>query len=1057
MQRLITFAITRPLVVLAIAAVVVVIAAIIGRTLRLDALPDVTPNQVQILTTAPGLSPEEVERLVTTPVETALGGIPGLSEHRSVSRVGLSAVTAIFADDVDPWRARQMITERLSTLRLPEGISAPELGPLTGGLGEIVQFTLRSDSRDVLELSEIARLQVGPVLRAVPGVVEVNAWGGARRAFVVRADPLRLAARGLSLNTLQEALRRATGTSSGATLSAGSGEALLRASARPTQPTDLCSAVVVPASSAQAAVTVCDVADVFDDRLPRLGAATKNGDGEVVYVMVQMLRDENALEVARAIEEAMPRVRQLLPADVILDVHYDRRLLIMATLKTVGRSLLEGGTLVVVVLLLLLGSVRAGLIVATAIPLSMIAAAALMTLSGTAGNLMSLGAIDFGLVVDGSVVIVERLFHIVRHQDPLATPSMVRKSLVVGARDVVRPVAFAVVIIVAVYVPVLALQGVDGKMFRPMAVTMVFALLASLVIALTVVPALASLLLRPGTVPLHEPRLVRALSIGHDRVLRAIAPHPVVVAAAAVGVLIIGGVIFALRPTAFLPQLDEGDLIVQTTRAADIGEPGAVVAAARMEALARQIPEIHSVISRIGSPAVATDVMGIEQADVFVQLWPTSSSHWRPGVSKADVVDELSALLATHDSGSEAAFTQPIQMRFNELVGGDVNDVAIAIIGSDLDGVRAHAVALQAAIAVVAGAVDVRVMLPPSIPIIDVTPRPIDLARAGLDAREILDAVQAVRLGVPVGTTWRGALEVPIVLRIAGDVDAFTLANLVLPLDSPDGPGRATTLGAVADVVVSETPALISHGQGSRRVVVGFNVRGRDLGAIRADVDVILARLPAPTGMTVEVGGQFASLDAASARLALVVPVALLLVLVLLIGAFGTVRPAIVILVHVPFAAVGGGAALAIAGLPLSMPAAVGFIALAGIAVLNGVVLMHDILGRQRGGASASTAALTAARSRLLPVMMTASVAAFGFVPMMLAHGVGAEVQRPLATVVVGGLFTSTVLTLFILPTLYPLLFRLLGGKDHADVVGVDGSGGDDEHQPEVIDAHPAG
>jgi heavy metal efflux system protein len=1056
METLVAFAIRRPVPVLLGALVVVVAAIAVARGLRLDALPDVTPNQVQILTTAPGLSPAEVERLVTTPVETALGGVPGLSTHRSVSRPGLSAVTAVFHDDVDPWLARQMVGERLRSVSLPEGIDAPELGPHTGGLGEIVQLTLQSDSRDLMALSELVRLRVSPILRAVPGVVEVNAWGGARRAMVVQADPLRLAARGLETGDLADALRASTGTVSGASVPAGSGEALLRAVARPQSPADLCQAVVVPPSVGHAAVTVCDVGTVGEDRLPRLGGATKDGTSEVVYVMVQMLRDENALEVAHRVELAMPRVRQALPDDVVLDVHYDRRVLVMATLKTVGTSLLEGGTLVIIVLLILLGSVRAGLIVAAAIPLSMVAAAAAMTLTGTPGNLMSLGAIDFGLVVDGSVVLVERLFQVVRAMpDGPDDPHARRASLASAAVDVVRPVVFAVVIIVAVYLPVLALQGVDGKMFRPMALTMVFALLASLAIALTVVPALAALLLKKAVVPAREPRIVVALEHLHDGLLRRISSRPGLVAVAAGLVLVLGGVGFATLPSAFLPQLDEGDLVIQTTRAADIGDAGAIAAALHHERVVMQVPEVRSVSSRVGSPAVATDVMGLEQADVFVSLWPHDSGRWRAGKTKADVIAELEALLAAQDPGSEPSFTQPIQMRFNELVGGDVNDVALAVTSADpafsIDALRAHATKLAEQLEGVAGAVDVRVMLPPAVPIVDVVPRPADLARAGLAAHDVLDVVQAVRLGVPVGTTWRDATPVPIVLRLqpAVPVDAFTLHQLPVPLRAPphaaDGSergregARVVPLSRIADVTVNDTPAVIAHGEGRRRVVVGFNIRGRDLGEVRAAVDAILARTPPPAGVEVEVGGQFASLDAATARLLIVIPAALLLVLLLLVGAFRSVRPAIIVLVHVPFAAVGGVAALHLAGLPLSMPAAIGFIALAGIAVLNGVVLMHDVLHREHGGASARAAALQAARARLLPVTMTASVAAFGFVPMMLASGVGAEVQRPLATVVVGGLFTSTTLTLFILPTLYPALRRLLGGgRGDDDAVGAD-------------------
>jgi cobalt-zinc-cadmium resistance protein CzcA len=1068
MESLIAFALRRPVPVLLVAFGVTLAAVVVARDLRLDALPDVTPNQVQVLTTASGLSPAEVERLVTTPIETALGGVPGLVTHRSVSRTGLSAVTAVFDDDVDPWLARQMVGERLRGLNLPEGIDAPELGPHTGGLGEIVQLTVQSDTRDLMELSELVRLRLSPIVRAIPGVVEVNAWGGARRALVVSADPLRLSARGLGLADLTTALRSSTGVASGASLPAGSGEAFLRAVARPQAPAELCHAVVVPPARDRAAITVCDVATVAFDRLPRLGGATKDGEDEVVYVMVQMLRDDNALEVAARIEDVMPRVRQALPDDVVLDVHYDRRALVMATLRTVGTSLLEGGTLVMIVLLILLGSVRAGLIVALAIPLSMVAAAAAMTLSGTPGNLMSLGAIDFGLVVDGSVVLVERLFQIVRQMpDGPDDPPLRRATLATAATDIVRPVFFAVVIIVAVYVPVLALQGVDGKMFRPMALTMVFALMASLAIALTVVPALASLLLKKGSIPTHEPRIVAVLERWHDGALRQTSAHPGRTAVGAGLVLVLGVGGFLALPRSFLPQLDEGDLVIQTTRAADIGDAGAIAAALLHEQIVRQVPEVRSVSSRVGSPAVATDVMGLEQADVFVSLMPMTKGRFATGKTKDELIAELEALVRAHDPHSDPSFTQPIQMRFNELVGGDVNDVALAVTSTDpafsIEALRAHATRLATQLERTDGAVDVRVMVPPAVPIVDVTPRLFELARAGLTAIDVLDIVQAVRLGVVVGTTWREATPVPIVVRLtpSTSVDAFTLAQLPVPLPNRSTPTTTTTattaqtaqgsfaiepasarvvpLSQLADVTVTETPAVIAHGMGRRRVVVGFNVRGRDLGEIRAAVDAIVKQTPPPPGIEVEIGGQFASLDAATARLLIVVPAALLLVFLLLIGAFRAVRPAVVVLVHVPFAAVGGVAALHVASLPLSMPAAIGFIALAGIAVLNGVVLMHEVLQRERHGAPAREAALQGARARLLPVTMTASVAAFGFIPMMLATGVGAEVQRPLATVVVGGLFTSTLLTLCILPTLYPILQRLLGGATTDEPTTSDG------------------
>ena len=1033
---IVAFSVRKPQAVLSVTAMVVVVLAVAARGLTLDALPDVTPNQVQVLTRAPGLSPEEVERLVTTPIESALGGAPGLETHRSVSRSGLSAVTAVFHDDVDAWRARQIVAERIQTVQLPQGIDQPELGPLSGGLGEVVQLTLRSSRRPVMELSELARLRVAPTLRAVPGVVEVNAWGGARRALVVRADTGRLMQRGLTLKELRDGLQDATGAAPAGSLDAGSGEALLRATARPMTPDDLCAAVVRAAeptstSTSPQSVRVCDVADVVYDQLPRIGAATADGNGEVVYVMAQMLRDENALEVTSAIDAAMPRVRAALPADVVLDVHYDRSTLVKATLATVARSLLEGGALVILVLLLLLGSWRAGLVVAVAIPLSMLAAAAAMALTHTPGNLMSLGAIDFGIVVDGSVVIVERMFHALgQHRLDHHAPRNLREQLAHAARGAARPVVFAVLVIVAVYLPVLTLTGVDGKLFRPMAMTMAFALMAALLLALTTIPSLASMMLRPSDVPQQEPPVLAMAARAHAAVFARCLQHPGAVAVIAVIVLAIGGATLATRGSSFVPQLNEGAWVLQTTRAADIGDARAVLAATRLEKLVHQTPEVQTITSRVGSPAVATDVMGLEQADIFVLLKPRA--EWRPGMSEDDLRTEIEKRLSEQDPGAELAFTQPIQMRFNELIGGDVNDVAVAVVGEQLADLMAQAHRIAAGLEHTAGVVDLRVMVPPDVPLVEVRPRPLDAARAGLTAADVLTAVAALRLGLAVGTTWRGPLEVPIVLRTtrsASDVDTFSVADMPLVLPG----GRSVRLGDVADVVVQSTPSLIVHGQGRRRVVVGFNVRGRDLGAVAVDVEHVVAGLRQVDGVEVVVGGQIENLRAANARLTVVAPTALLLVLVLLVVAFRRVRPALIILLNVPFAITGGVLALALRDLSISMSAAIGFIALAGVAVLNGVVFMDDVLHREDSGADPRTAASAAAERRLRPVLMTAGVAALGFVPMMVATGVGAEVQRPLATVVVGGLVTSTLLTLLLLPTLYPWL----GGKARSGVAAI--------------------
>jgi cobalt-zinc-cadmium resistance protein CzcA len=610
--------------VIMIWAVVLVVAAVRAFGLPLDALPDVTGNQVQVLTRAPGLTPEEVELRVTRPIEASLGGMPGLILHRSTSRYGLSAVTAVFEDDVDPYRARQLVAEKLGGVAgaMPAGVEAPELAPLSGGLGEVFHLVLRSETRAPADLAELANLEVAPLLRAVPGVVEVNTWGGERRRFEVRADPVRLADQRLSLAELRDAVERAVAVVPGDAVAGDAGQRLLRGDASIDRAEALLDVVV--AQRGPVSVRVRDVASVGEGAAPRIGAATADGAGEVVYVMAQMLRGANARDVTRALRARLPAVRAVLPPDVHLDVVYDRATLVDATLRTLGFNLLEGGVLVVVVLLLSLGSLRAGLVVALAIPASMLIAAAVMRQAGVGGNLMSLGAIDFGLLVDGAVVMVEHAFHVRRHAPdaPLA-PQLER-----AARDVARPVFAGVIVIVLVYVPVLALTGVEGKLYRPMAITVVLALLAALVFALTLVPALAAVG-AAARLPARDPLVIRVLDRGYGWILPRVVRAWPVVAGLALAALVGAGLLFARTGAELTPQLDEGDLVVQTTRAPDMRADEAVAAATRMEAALRAVPEVRQVVSRIGSPAIATDTMGLDQADVFVALHPRA--RWRPG------------------------------------------------------------------------------------------------------------------------------------------------------------------------------------------------------------------------------------------------------------------------------------------------------------------------------------------------------------------------------------------------------------------------------------------
>ena len=1034
--RLCRGAVTHRGLVLLLTLVLVLASSLTALRLKLDALPDVTNNQVLVLTPAPGLSPEEVERLVTRPIETALGGMPRLVELRSISRYGISAVTAVFEDDSSPYLARQITAERLATVVLPPEVETPSLGPLTGGLGEVFHFSITSSQRTLSELLELSTLRISPRLRMVPGIVEVNTWGGSERRLEVRADPLKLASRKLSLQQLAQGLGDSIGATAGASVPSGGGQALLRAVFRPHRPEEL-SSLLLPnlagvtehaSDTSPQRLLVGDLAQVTEGEAPRLGAATQDGHGEVVYLMAQMLRGENALEVLRGLHERKNELEKTLPPDVKIQVIYDRSVLVHATLRTVGKNLLEGGLLVATVLLLTLGSWRAGLLVALVIPLSMLGAAVAMVLVGVPGNLMSLGAVDFGLLVDGAVVMVEHLFH---HpgQSPSdsGSDSGERSGFLAAisrrASEVAKPVLFSVLIILLVYLPVLLLDGVEGKMFRPMAVTVVCALFTSLILSLLFIPAGAALLLRPKDLEEQRPPLlVRVMERLYQPVLGAALRHPLLVGVLALGLLGGGVTLLFQSGSEFLPQLDEGDLVIQTTRSADISLEQAVLQAGRVEQVLRQVPEVRQVVSRVGSPAVATDIMGLEQADVFVGLRPRA--EWRSGLSKDALIHEMEQLLAEKAPGGEPSFTQPIQMRFNEILAGAVTDVVVSVYGEDLRQIEQLAHAVAKACATEPGAEDVRVLAPPAVPLVEVRPRPIEAAQAGLTPKEILLAVQAVRSGLVVGTSYDGPVRLPVVLRLGESVpDAVGLSALPLPLYD----GTSVPLGRVAEIAYIPTPTLIQRHNGQRRLMVGFNVRGVDLGSLlhRASAKV-QAQVKLPPGYRLNWGGQYETFEAARARLGVLIPVVLLIIVVALWRLFGSLRKALILFTAVPFAGTGGMILLWARGMPVSISAAIGFIALSGIAVLNGVVLMVRLLDLERQGLSAHEAAAQAAKTRMRPVMVTALVAALGFVPMAMAHGVGAEVQRPLATVVVGGLCTSTALTLLILPSLYPSLSALL-------------------------------
>jgi heavy metal efflux system protein len=981
--------------------------------LKLDALPDITSNQVQVLTRAPGLTPEEVEQRVTRPLEASFGGLPGLDNTRSLSRYGLSAITLVFDEDVDLLRARQLVAERIATSpgARVDGVDPPELGPITGGLGEVFHFTASAPTRTPSELLELIELRAAPILKTVPGVVEVNTWGGARRTLEVRADAARMAARGVTFEALRAALTRTVGSQPGASLDSGDHHVLLRGTFLPQRPQDLSDAVVRLDSGV--AIRVGDVASVAEGTAPRLGAASRNGRGETVYVMAQMLIGANARDVTRAVREKMRDVRAALPADVQLDVVYDRSALVDATLRTVARSLLEGGLLVCLVLFLTLGSARAGVVVALTIPVAMIGATAAMTLLGASGNLMSLGAVDFGLLVDGAVVLVEHVFHRAAHDDDDDTPWVDRVARACAA--VARPSFFGVFVILLVYVPVLSLTGVDGKLFRPMAVTVVLALLFTLLFTLTFIPAAAAQFIRARDVPARPPRLVRWIEALHAVAIGRTVRRPALALGLSLGALALSLRVLSGLGGELAPTLDEGALVIQTTRRADLGVAGAIEQARRMElAVLTGVPEVAEVVSRIGSPAIATDTMGLEQADVFVRLSPPA--RWRPGMTRERLLADLLRRIEAATPGSEPAFTQPIQMRFNELLGGAPYDVVVSVLGQDLAALRLTIGRVRDAVARIPGVADPRILAEDELPLMEVRPGPLAAGQRGMTPVDVLDVVGGLRLGLRVGVTYDGPREVPVMVRLGREAPhPWGLGGALLPAPG----GQLVPLSEVASVRLLSAPAAMYRWNGERRMLLGFNVRGRELGDVVLAATATVARdVTLAEGTRVSWGGQFETLQAARRRLGFVIPAVLLLIGFVLFLHFGRPGPVLWVLAHVPFAAVGGVFALAARGMALSISAGIGFIALWGIAVMNGTVLVTEIEALERAGEGPEEATLNATRSRTRPVSMTALVAALGFLPMALAHGAGSEVQRPLATVVIGGLVTSTTLTLLVLPTL---------------------------------------
>ena len=1032
LNAMIDFSLRNRFVVLLLGGILVALGVRAATRLPLDAFPDTTPVQVQVNTVAPELAPEEVERQITFPVEQALGGLKGLEEVRSISKFGLSQVVAIFEDGTDIYFARQQIGERMGEVHLPEGIREPTMGPVATGLGEVYHYLIRSDVLDLTELRSLQDWVVRPRLRRVPGVAEVNPWGGMAQQFEARADPIKLAKYELTLDDVIRTLRENNKNVGGGYVVRAGESSLVQGAGRARSVEEIAKIVITARDGVP--IRVGDVGEVAIGHAIRRGGTTANGRGEVVLGLAFMRMGENSREVTMALERAMDEVRKSLPKDEAgrplaeIATVYERTTLVDQVLKTVERNLLEGAVLVIAVLFAFLGNFRAGLIVASAIPLSMLFAVTMMERVGIAGSLMSLGAIDFGLVVDSSVVMVENCVrHLAHDRTDRPELDIIREAAV----EVRKPTMFGELIIMIVYLPILTLQGIEGKLFRPMALTVVFALAGSMVLSLTLMPALASLGLSRRTRD-KETLIDRFAHRFFQPILHLGLLFPKTTLGF-VGFVTLGATLLGLTlGSEFVPRLSEGTIVINTVRLASVSLEESLEYGTRIEAMLKEeFPdEVDQIWSRTGTAEVATDPMGFEVTDVFVTLRPRE--RW----TKAKAQEELVAAMAEVTEklpGTRAEYSQPIELRINEMVSGIRADLGIKLFGDDLEVLKEKAADIERVVKAVPGAADVRAEQITGLPVLKIEIDREALARFGVPAKQVLDAVSAAG-GIEVGEVLEPGRRFPLVVRLPMSYrdDPRSLEKILIPTAS----GQRLPLTRLTRVEEATGPSTIQREWGQRRIVVSANVRGRDIGSFVEEAQARIGREVIPklaAGYYIEWGGQFENMKRAERRLFIVVPLALALILSLLYLSFHSIRDALMIFSGVLFARVGGVFGLWLLGLPFTISAGVGFVALAGASMLEGLVLVSYIRDRMAQGVPKREAIEQARLARLRPVLMTGTVAALGFVPMMLSTGVGAEVQRPLATVVFFGMVCDTFLTMLALPVLY-----LLFGKGPALAQGAE-------------------
>jgi cobalt-zinc-cadmium resistance protein CzcA len=1013
---IIDFSLKNRLLVCVLAVALIVIGGWTLSILPIDAFPDTTPVQVQINTTVASLNPQETEAQITLPVELAISGLPGLQNVRSISKFGLSQVVATFDDHTSIFRARQLIMERLQTVELPEGLERPQLGPIATGLGEVFHYVVRSDdpNRTLTELREIHDWVVKPELRKVPGVAELNSWGGFEKQYHVVIDTERLIKYGLTFEQLVEALQ-ANNQNVGGGQIVRSGESLLVHGIGLTTNVEEIANIVIAAHDGTP-VRVRDVATVKIDHEIRRGAVTADGKGEAVLGLGFMLMGENSAVVTHALKKKLAEVQKSLPADVKLEVLYDRTELVEKVIRTVEHNLLAGALLVITVLLAFLGNLRAGLIVAAAIPLSMLFAGNLMLQAGIAASLLSLGAIDFGLIVDSSVIMVENCVRYAAQRKGKLWLDTIREAAI----EVRKPTMFGELIIMIVFLPVLTLEGIEGKLFRPMALTMIFALLGSLVLSLTLMPVLASLLL-PRDMKEIEPWLVRLAKRVYKPVLDLALRIRAIVLIAALAI-VAGGVFSATRLGGeFLPRLGEGAIVGNAVRLAGISVDESVAQNHLIEQrlLAEFPEEVEHIWTRLGTAEVATDPMGVEVADFFLALKPRG--QWKKARTQAELTEKMRDVLG-QVPGMRPAFSQPIEMRMNELIAGIRGDIGIKVYGDDLEELRRLGGEVQAVLAGIPGASEASVEQLTGQTFLQVRVDPQAIARFGVPTRNVLNVVEAMGTK-KVGDVREGQRRFPLVVRLPDRqrTDPEALANTLIPTEA----GPVLPLNRVARIVETEGPATINREWGKRRITVQCNVRGRDVAGFVGEArQRIGEQVRLPDGYSIEWGGQFENMERANRRLMFVVPMSLALIFVLLFFSLASLRDVLIVASGIPLGLVGGVLALWLRGMPFTVSSAIGFVALSGVAILNGLVLVTFIRQKLDAGQPLEQAVRDGCLVRLRPVLMTALVAAVGFLPMAVNVGIGGEVQRPLATVVIGGIFTNTLLTLLVLPALYTTFKR---------------------------------